>query len=257
MRSLDLEDRLDAAEAIVSHRFADRKLLESALRHRSAAEHLSYSDSYERLEFLGDAVLGAIVASEVYARFPELEEGPLTELKIALVSGKMLAELSEGIGLHPLIELGEAERGTGERGIRSVLEDVYEALVGALYLDGGADLARSFVCATLGPYMTADMIARAENPKTRLQSITQSGGLGCKATPTYRLADTSGPAHSRVFCSEALVGDRVIGRGSGSSKKESEAAAAADAIARIESSGSVVGACYRKSKAEGGQGACI
>lgn len=242
MPDLTEEERLAAAERIVGHRFGDRCLLAAALRHPSAAENLSHADSYERLEFLGDAVLGAVVAVEAYRRYPKMSEGQLTELKIALVSGKMLADMSERLGVRELIEFGDAERGTGDRGVRKALEDVFEALVGATFIDGGIDAARRFVLEQLGPHMTPEQIKKSVNPKTRLQSITQSGGRGSKVTPTYRLVGMTGPAHARVFTSVALVENDVIGRGEGSSKKESESAAAADAIARIEATGSIAGA---------------
>lgn len=239
------QDRLDAAERIVRRHFADRSILAAALRHRSAAEHMHHSASYERLEFLGDAVLGAIVATEVFQRFPDMAEGPLTELKIALVSGKMLADVADALGIRELIEFGEAEHGTGERGVRKALEDVYEALVGALYVDGGISAAHGFVMATLGGYMRPELIELSANPKTRLQSITQSGAKGSRVTPTYRLESATGPDHARTFTSVVLLGDDVVGRGCGSSKKESESAAAADAIARIETAGSIGGAVER------------
>ena len=229
---MKLHARVKAVEAVVNHHFADEALVSAAITHPSAVEGQPVWASYERLEFLGDAVLGAVVAREVYLRFPALDEGKLTDLKIALVSGKMLSEVARGLGLAELIVFGEAELGTNTRGMRSALEDVYEALVGALYLDGGIEAARSFILATLEPFMVEETIERSVNPKTRLQEITQAGAV--HLTPTYRLEATSGPAHARVFTSVALLEGRRIGRGSGSSKKESEGAAAQDAIRRIE-----------------------
>jgi ribonuclease-3 len=229
---LKLHRRIEAVQGIVNHQFQDEGLVVAALTHPSAAEGKDVSASYERLEFLGDAILGAVIAEEVYTRFPSMDEGQLTDLKIALVSGKTLSAASESLGLAQLIMVGESEAGTHGRGMRSALEDVFEALVGALYLDGGAEAARQFVLSVLGPSITPETIERAANPKTRLQQLTQSGTM--HMTPTYKLEGTSGPAHSLTFTSVALLDGRRVGRGSGPSKKESENAAAADAISRIE-----------------------
>lgn len=224
--------RIAAVEEIVGHHFADPALVRAAITHPSAAEGMPVSASYERLEFLGDAVLGAIVAREVFERFRQMDEGQLTDLKIALVEGRMLSGVSEALGLGDCLILGVSEQGTGTRGMRSALEDVYEALVGALYLDAGYGAARAFVLRTLGDHMVPETIERRANPKTRLQAITQSGTI--HITPTYRIERTDGPDHERVFTSVALLDGRRIGRGRGGSKKEAENAAAADAIRRIE-----------------------
>ncbi|MBQ9006141.1 MAG: ribonuclease III [Atopobiaceae bacterium] len=229
---MKLHRRIEAVEEIVGHHFEDSSLVVSAITHPSAAEGKAPSASYERLEFLGDAVLGAIVAHEVYQKFPSMDEGQLTDLKIALVSGKMLSAVSESLGLADLILFGVSELGTHTRGMRSALEDVFESLVGALYEDAGYDVARDFVMRHLGEYMVPETIQLSVNPKTRLQEITQSGNM--HMTPTYKLEGSEGPAHAKVFTSVALLEGRRVGRGKGRSKKESESAAAADAIRRIE-----------------------
>lgn len=231
-------ERLTALEGALGYTFNNRDLAVSALTHPSAAEGKGVQASYERLEFLGDAVLGDIVAREVFERFPDMDEGRLTDLKIALVEGKMLSARAEELGLKDLILFGESELGTLGRGLRHALEDVFEAIVGALYMDGGYDVAHDFVCRVLDPYMVPEQIERSMNPKTRLQEILQSGRT--RTTPTYRLESEDGPAHQRVFTSVALCGDFVVGRGTGSSKKESEGSAAADAIARIEDAHGIV-----------------
>lgn len=229
---MKLHRRIEAIEAIVGHHFEHEATIVSALTHPSAAEGKAVSASYERLEFLGDAVLGAIIADEVFRRFPGMDEGQLTELKIALVSGKMLSQTAEDLGVADLIMLGDAEAGTKGRGMRSALEDVFEALVGALYLDAGAAEARRFVLEVLGPKIVPETAEEAVNPKTRLQQIAQARNL--RMTPTYKLEGTDGPAHELTFTSVVLLDGRRVGRGSGGSKKESENAAAADAIRRIE-----------------------
>jgi ribonuclease-3 len=229
---LKLHRRVEAIEDILDYRFEDKSLVASAITHPSAAEGKPVSTSYERLEFLGDAILGAIVAHEVFERFPSMDEGQLTDLKIALVSGKMLSSLSESLGIADLIVFGVSELGTNTRGMKSALEDVFEALVGALYVDGGYDAAHAFVMRMLGDYMVPQTIQRFMNPKTHLQELTQKGRV--RLTPTYRLESSEGPAHARVFTSVVLLDGRRVGRGQGGSKKESENAAAADAIRRME-----------------------
>lgn len=229
---MKLHRRIEIVEEIVGHHFKDQDLIVSALTHPSAAESKQPSASYERLEFLGDAILGAIIADEVFRRYPSMDEGKLTDLKIALVSGKMLSKVSLTMGISKLIMLGDAEAGTQGRGMRSALEDVFEAIVGALYMDAGSAEARRFVLEWLGPYITPETAERAINPKTRLQQLTQSGHM--RMTPTYKLEGTEGPAHALTFTSVVLLDGRRVGRGSGGSKKESENAAAADAIRRIQ-----------------------
>lgn len=225
-----MHERVAEAERICGHHFADQTLVERALTHPSAAENQPVWVSYERLEFLGDSVLGAVVACDLYERFPELDEGELTQLKISLVSGRMLSEVARELGFAPLIVMGESELGTGARGMRSALENVYEAMVGALFLEGGMDLARDFVVASLEPRMTPSLAKRPISPKSRLQEVAQRE---THAAPEYRLVGEEGPAHDPTFTSVVLVGGARAGRGQGATKKASEAAAAADALVRM------------------------
>ena len=225
-----MHQRVAEVEKILGHQFKNKALAEAALTHPSAAEGRSVSASYERLEFLGDSILGALVAADLFSRFPLMDEGELTHFKISLVSGEMLSEVAAGLGIAPLIVLGESERGTGARGMHKALEDVFEALVGALYLDAGFEAAHDFVERTLYPLMTADLAWRSVPPKSRLQEVTQRD-FHC--APEYKLEDKSGPAHSPTFTTVVLVQGRRVGRGDGSSKKESQANAAADALARL------------------------
>ena len=227
---MKLHKRIKRIEEIVGHHFADENLIISAITHPSAAEGKAVSASYERLEFLGDSVLGGMIAIDVYKRFPAMDEGELSMLKIALVSGEMLSDVAAGLGIGELILLGESEKGTGARGMRSALENVYEALVGALYLDGGYDVAHEFVSRTLHPRITPDLARHVVPAKSRLQEVIQRD---YRVGPTYKLEGESGPAHSPTFTSVVLVEGRRVGRGSGSTKKESQANAAADALVRM------------------------
>lgn len=227
-------ERIEHIERICNHTFANRELITAAITHPSAVEHLPVSASYERLEFLGDSILGAIVATDLFERFRDMDEGKLTRLKISLVSGKTLSRVSEELGIGECIVFGESEKGTGARGLHAALENVYESVVGALYLDGGYDVTHEFVSRTLGPHMVPELAERPVSPKSRLQEITQRE---MRCAPEYRLEGEQGPAHSPTFTSVVLVEGRRVGRGMGSSKKEAESVAAADAIARLAEEG--------------------
>lgn len=227
-------ERIEHIERICNHTFANRELITAAITHPSAVEHLPVSASYERLEFLGDSILGAIVATDLFERFRDMDEGKLTRLKISLVSGKTLSQVSEELGIGECIVFGESEKGTGARGLHAALENVYESVVGALYLDGGYDVTHEFVSRTLGPHMAPELAERPVSPKSRLQEITQRE---MRCAPEYRLEGEQGPAHSPTFTSVVLVEGRRVGRGMGSSKKEAESVAAADAIARLAEEG--------------------
>ncbi len=218
--------RIARAEEILGHVFADKKLILTALTHPSAAEGHSIADSYERLEFLGDSILGAIVSYRAYHAYPDLDEGGLTRIKVSLVSGTSLAKTAEDLGFSEIILFGSSEAGTGRRGLHSALENVYEACVAALYLDGGLECARDFIDRTLIVSMSVSMAKEPENPKSVLQERLQEDGI----TPTYRLIETQGPPHDRTFITQVCVGTKSIGKGVGRTKKESESHAAESAL---------------------------
>ena len=219
----------DAAQGIIGHQFENEQLLLSAITHPSATEGRSVKYSYERLEFLGDSILGAIVASIAFNRFHDLDEGGLTRIKVALVSGASLAEVAERLGFADVIMFGSSEQGTGRRGLHSALENVYEAVVAALYLDAGMDVARDFVESTLIDKMSLDLAKEPENPKSALQEKLQEDGI----TPTYRLVETQGPPHDRTFVAQVFAGERGLAQGTGRTKKEAESQAAKTTLARL------------------------
>lgn len=227
-------ERVSHIEEICGHKFRNHNLVVAAITHPSAVEGKPVWTSYERLEFLGDSILGAIVATDLFEKFHEMDEGELTRLKISLVSGKTLSAVADKLGIGSCIVFGESEMGTGARGMHSALENVYESVVGALYLDGGYDATHDFVTRTLGPHMVPELAEHPVSPKSRLQEITQRE-LRCG--PEYKLEGEQGPAHSPTFTSVVLVQGRRLGRGVGSSKKEAESAAAADAIERLAEEG--------------------
>ena len=212
------------------YRFSDRGLLTLALTHSSYANEGGERGVHnERLEFLGDSVLGAIVASVAFNRFHDLDEGGLTRIKVALVSGASLADVAEGLGLADVIMFGSSEQGTGKRGLHSALENVYEAIVAALYLDSGIDEARRFVKDTLIDRMSLDLAREPENPKSALQEKLQEDGI----TPTYKLVETQGPPHDRTFVAQVFAGEQGLAQGTGRTKKEAESQAAKSTLARL------------------------
>ena len=221
--------KLNRAQEILDYRFEDERLLLSAITHPSATEGKSVKYSYERLEFLGDSILGAIVAAIAFHRFHDLDEGGLTRIKVALVSGASLSDVADRLGFADIIVFGSSETGTGKRGLHSALENVYEAVVAALFLDGGIAAAQSFVEQTLIPRMSFDMASEPENPKSALQEKLQEDGI----TPTYKLVETQGPPHDRTFVAQVFAGTQGLARGTGRTKKEAESQAAKSTLARL------------------------
>lgn len=222
-------EKLERAEEILGYTFKEKQFILSAITHPSATEGRSVRYSYERLEFLGDSVLGAIVADAAFERFHELDEGGLTRIKVALVSGASLSDVASGLGFADIIVFGSSETGTGKRGLHSALENVYEAVVAALYLDGGTDVARDFIYRTLIPRMSEELALEPENPKSALQEKLQEDGI----TPTYKLVETQGPPHDRTFVAQVYAGDQGLARGTGRTKKEAESQAAKSTLARL------------------------
>ena len=225
----DQREKFEEAERIIGHHFANEQLLLSAITHPSANEGRSVRYSYERLEFLGDSVLGAIVASIAFNRFHDLDEGGLTRIKVALVSGASLADVAEGLGLADVIMFGSSEQGTGKRGLHSALENVYEAIVAALFLDDGIGTAKRFVETTLIDRMSLELAREPENPKSALQEKLQEDGI----TPTYKLVETQGPPHDRTFVAQVFAGEQGLAQGTGRTKKEAESQAAKSTLARL------------------------
>ena len=229
MEVADIEGRIASIEQVVAHCFDDRALIEAAITHPSAIDDGDAALSYERLEFLGDSYLGAIIAEEVYRRFPDFDEGMLTRLKVSLVSGDSLTAIAYELGLDGIVIFGQSEAHTHMRGMRHALENVYEAIVAALVLDGGIDVARAFVLRTLGPHIDASRAQEPENPKSVLQEILQAD----HRHPSYRLVSAVGPSHECVFTVEVSVEGQMLATGVGRSKKIAEAQAASKALAQL------------------------
>lgn len=227
-RALSVEEKIALAEEVLGHTFTDTALVHQALTHPSAVSE-SEPDSFERLEFLGDSVIAAIVAEEIFRRFPKMSEGGMTRIRISLVAGPVLSSIARDLGLDRALILGESELRSGGRGLDSALEDGFEALTAALYLDAGVDVTRDWVMRTLGPLISEDIAHTPANPKSMLQELVQASG----STPTYRITSHEGPPHARSFTAVVEVDGRVIGEGSGKSKREAETAAAAAGLALL------------------------
>ncbi|HXW51571.1 MAG TPA: ribonuclease III [Candidatus Acidoferrales bacterium] len=206
----------------------DLELLDLALTHESyAAEHPELARSNERLEFLGDAIVGAVVAGELYDAHPERREGQLSRMRASLVSQAALARSAERLDIGPLIRLGRGERTSGGAKRASVLADVFEALVGAAFQMSGMEGARRFVRRN---HLAHAAGSEASDPKTTLQELVQAK---FKKTPHYAVTAQSGPPHARVFTVSVQVGDRTLGSGSGSTKKQAQSNAAREALAHL------------------------
>lgn len=227
---LGTSEKLARAERILGYEFEDKGLLEAALTHPSALDKPSTLHDYERLEFLGDSILGAITAVYLFETFKDLDEGGLTRIKVSLVSGTTLSRVSSEEGAADCIIFGESETGTDQRGLHSALENVYESLVAALYLDGGVDAARAWIARTLLIHADRNLALEPESPKSSLQEYLQDQGK----QPVYQIIGADGPPHARTFFAQVQVDDQIIGHGSGHSKKQAEAAAAAEALKALK-----------------------
>jgi ribonuclease-3 len=221
---------LGALQAILDVNFKDESLLQQALVHRSYLNENSvlHLVSNERLEFLGDAVLGFVVASELYSRFPDFSEGELTKLRSALVRGETLSRIALSLQLGDYLYLGRGEEDSGGRSRSRNLSCTLEAVIGAVFLDQGLDVAQSFILKLLGSELDGVVEDKfTDDYKSRLQQIIQSER---KITPIYRTIDEVGPDHAKVFTVEVLAGDSILGKGCGRSKRAAEMDAARQAL---------------------------
>ena len=226
--------RLEQAEKLLGHRFTNQALLAESLTHRSALQPKrrgkSPAKSNERLEFVGDRVLGLIVAEWLIERFPHEPEGALGRRHAYLVSRRVLAELADAAGLAGALDIGISEAKAGVANLANVLGDAMEALIGALYLDAGLDPARGFIRRVWGAELDA-MAEPPTDPKTELQEWLMARGL---PLPEYRVSSRSGPSHQPEFLM-IVAGGGQEGTGSAGSKRLAERDAAADLLARLQS----------------------
>ena len=233
-----LSENLSPLEERINYHFRDLGLLEHALTHRSRA-HEDASGGVvdnESLEVLGDAVLGFVVADMLFQRFPTHSEGYKSKIKASIVSTVSLARLALTIDLGRYLMLGRGEEKTGGRSKNAILADSFEALIAAIYLDGGIDAAQQFIVSCFGPLIDSggDKVAEAsftDDWKSELQEWLQAGSRGL---PDYRVTATEGPDHRRLFDVEVFVGGTAVGRAQGRSKKEAEQQAAKAALSQLK-----------------------
>lgn len=222
----------EAIEALVGQPVRDLALYERALRHRSVLRGVAggHLESNERLEFLGDAVLGAAVADKLYHAFPDRDEGFLTRTRAKLVNGERLAELARAVDLGRLLLLAPHMEVEGRRN-PTILADAFEAVIGAIYLDLGFAAARAFVFRVLDEHLDlAEVAEQRNNFKSLLLEHTQAEGRG---QPVYQVVAEEGPSHDRIFTIDVVVGGEPLGRGRAPSKKRAEQQAAREALERL------------------------
>jgi ribonuclease-3 len=209
----------------------NEEMFRLAMRHRSASK--SVEDSYERLEFFGDSVLGMIIAQYLFEHHPNWDQGLLSKAKASIVQEAPLAVVAQRLGLDKFIELSASEENAGGRVRPSVLADVMEAVIGAVYLENGLEVARWFVLEQMH-----EAILRIRggdvNPDDHKSKLQEQAQSIWRTQPQYRVVGESGYAHERRFTVQCLIYDEVIGEGTGRSKKEAEQAAAQDALLIIE-----------------------
>jgi len=214
-------------------RFRDIRLLNQALMHRSYSYEadLDRHESNERMEFLGDAVLGLVVNEHLYATYAEREEGRLTKIKSLLVSEAVLSRTADELSLGDFVLLSDNERQSGGGGRASIIADALEAVIAAIYLDSGLPAARRFIQRHLLAGM--DDLLEVDEYKNYKSMIQEHAQRKMGARPRYRVVSVKGPEHQRVFFVELKLGGRAVGRGEGKNKKEAEQAAARSALGKL------------------------
>jgi ribonuclease III len=242
-----VDDALEALSRRIGHRFSNPALLHQAMRHRSWCSENGEIGSYERLEFLGDAVLGWVVADLVFSRFPDLDEGDLTDLRKSVVNATTLAEIAEELAIGDSLLLGKGEAAAGGAAKPSILSDAAEAVIGAVYVDADAATAHAVVASMIGDRLEAALAGLfTSDYKTQLQE-SSVGRFG--TPPAYSVTDT-GPDHAKEFSAVVTVAGREMGRGVGRSKKAAEQEAAAVAL-RSMSNGDAASGSERGQSAGG------
>ncbi|NQT37169.1 MAG: ribonuclease III [Planctomycetes bacterium] len=224
----ELDSLLETCQQRIGYRFSNKALLRASLTHASGAEHRLASN--ERMEFLGDAILGAVVCELLYHQYPEYLEGDLTRIKSIVVSRQTCAKISEAIGLQEFLILGKGMV-THPSVPPSLLSDVLESLIAAIHLDGGDEPVRAFIIKHISPEVDlAASGAIGDNYKSLLQQLAQRDA---GTTPTYTLLDEKGPDHSKCFKIGARIGDTRFPPAWGRNKKEAEQRAARNALSEI------------------------
>ena len=233
-----IRDEFETLQQAIGYRFRDRGLLEHAMTHTSRANEDVSGGAVdnESLEFLGDALLGFVIADVLFTEFPEFDEGQKSKSKASMVSTTTLARQAERLRLGDHLLLGRGEEKTGGRQKQALLADTYEALIAAIYLDGGVEHAKAFVVREFAELLAG--VRRTgtagQDHKSSLQELVQARNL---PLPEYRLVDTAGPDHRKTFEIEVVLNGEALSRGSGTSKKEAEQEAARLALEGLRAKG--------------------
>lgn len=226
---------LESLEERIGYKFKDRLLLDRALTHKSFVyehPHLNLSDN-ESLEFLGDAVLGFLTSAELFSAYPGLSEGKLSKIKAFLVSWATLLRQAEALDLGRYLRLGYGEEKSGGRQKRAILVDAYEALIGAIYLDGGIEPAAAFVRREFGPLISDLNLHELSYYADYKSTLQERLHLLKLPEPKYRVVEEIGPDHRKTFVVEVTVDDQVMARAGGRTKKEAQQAAAKLALEKL------------------------
>jgi len=219
----------EALEAELGYHFSDAALLHQSLTHSSHAHEQRTGEDNEQLEFLGDAVLGFVVSDFLCRAYPHFSEGQLSKLKGFFVSSANLVKYAEQLDLGRYLQLGKGEEKTGGRTKQALLVDAFEAILGAMYIDGGLDVSRQLIARFIGPQVSeiGGTTGQVMDFKTALQELLQKRGMGpCN----YVLASEEGPSHQKLFTVEIELGRAIVGRGIGLTKRAAEQAAAKQAL---------------------------
>lgn len=228
---MNQENPYAALEKNVGYRFRDRRLLQEALTHRSRANEVSGGlPDNQRLEFLGDSILGFIIGHELFLRHPDWKEGELSRHRSALVDEENLARLARGVDLGSCLGIGRGEELSGGREKKSLLADAYEAFLAAVYLDGGMQAVQRLVRRQFGHLLAGEPATLSRDYKTELQELTQAR---LAVIPRYELLESTGPDHDRSYRVAVFVNDAIAGEGVGRSKKGAQQAAARQALETI------------------------
>ena len=226
----ELIDHSNIIEKKLGYHFRNRSLLALAFIHRSYInEHRDVNEHNERLEFLGDSILGLLISDYLYRNLPEIPEGDLSALRSKLVDAPSCVANIQKLQLEKYLLLGKGERMNDGRGRDSILSDLFEALIGAIYLDGGLEAAKRFIFENFGEEIDMALKSPLQNFKAILQDMCQKK---FQQMPNYQVLTETGPDHSKLFDVAVLVEGYQVGRGCGSSKKEAQQAAAHDALNR-------------------------
>ena len=223
---------LSSLEQALSYEFQDKKFIIEALTHRSHFHENGDSPDNERLEFLGDAVLNLCITEELLASHPIEREGQLSKMRSEIVSAPILAELGRALNLGEIIRLGKGEDQSGGRERDSLLADTFEAVLGALFLDGGWAAAKKCTLGLMKERLHSDLLMR--DSKSRLQEFCQQEALG---VPTYQCLNESGPDHQKSFIMAVVLQTKEVGRGIGKTKKEATKIAAGEVLKMLDTKG--------------------